>query len=91
MFVSTDTRYSSISSDNKYLIISSQYSSHGTQIYSNPLSNSSTLQQNLSRSLYHKLSKDGKYLITGYKNTQIYINCNWNTTGGYFLNTEGKC
>ena len=37
---------------------------------------------------------DGKYLITGNFNsrtTNVYINCNWNTTGGYYLNDEGYC
>ena len=45
-------------------------------------------------SSYHKFSKNGKYLVTGNWNSSfanVYINCNWNTTGGYYLNSVEVC
>ena len=35
---------------------------------------------------------DAKYLIIANTYTaRVYINCNWNTTGGYYLSDFGVC
>ena len=82
-----DPWYSSLSRDKKYLAISS--SPGFTYLYSSPLSEDILLEQSLDGSFYHKFSNDGKYLITsGDGIIQVYIDCNWNTSGGYFLNND---
>ena len=74
----------SLSNDRRYLAVSTNTT---TYFYSDPLSNSPVLEQSLPESSDHQFSYDGKYLfLSGFGGLSVYINCNWNTTGGYFYN-----
>ena len=81
-----EVRFASLTEDKKYLIAST---SGKTLIYSNPLSESPILEQHLSWSYSNRISKNEKYLFTtGSAVVRVYVNCNWNTTGGYFYNND---
>ena len=84
----TIIEYCSINKDKTYLAVSTQ---EATIIFSDFLSQKVIKEQSFPRSSHHRFSDDGKYFVTSdVGEIRVYINCNWNTSGGYFYEKNSE-